>query len=236
MVERFVRADGSVAVMISVPGTETWEMDSPDGNLFDVEGILDGMAYRDSHARTLIRQALAEQALGSDDVVVFNAYSQGVIHVLGLLEEQEFRDQYRVAAVTAIGGPVSAFDVPVDVPVLSFSNADDIVPAAGARFLEPSGSVAMVRTPSRGGPVMAATFPQETVAQAHDLGKYAEEARLLDRSRDLGVAAHAAAVGAALSGTAAGTAGPAPQPQQRERFVYTGTDTRTSPSAGKGTG
>ncbi|WP_422934527.1 hypothetical protein [Sinomonas sp. P47F7] len=219
LVERFERADGTLAVLVTVPGTQTWGLD--DANLMDTEGILDGMAARDSQIRALIRQALAEQELGQDDEVVFTAYSQGVIHVMGLLEDEEFLARYRVSAVTAVGGPVTAFKPPAGIPVLSLTNADDIVPAAAGRIGEPSSSVVMVRTPPRGGAAERVAFPQETLAQAHDLGNYERDAALLDGSSNPSIAAHAAIVGAALGGASLG--GP---PPQRERLAYTGTDTK----------
>ncbi|MEA5455819.1 hypothetical protein SPF06_13875 [Sinomonas sp. JGH33] len=206
LVERFPQADGSVAVMVTVPGTETWDLDSADGNVFDSESILDGMERRDSHVRTLIKEALNDQGLGPGDRVVFNSYSQGSIHVLGLLEEREFADRYHVAAVTSVGGPVSAFAVPDGVPVLSLSNADDVVPAASGRASPPSGSVVEVRTPSRIGPA-ATLIPKEAVASAHSLENYAGDASALDRSTAPGVKEFAAAVGAAL-GSSAAASGP----------------------------
>lgn len=222
LVERFTRPDGSVAVMVTVPGTETWAMDSPDGNLFDTEGILDGLASRESQTRSLIKQALADQNLGENDEVVFNCYSQGGIQVFGLLEDQEFRARHRVAAVTAVGSPVSAFDLPDEVPVLSLTNADDIVPAASARQIEPSGGLVNVRSPSRFDLVAKAQYPQVVVAQAHDLGNYARDATALDSSGSPAVIEHSASMGAALGVGASAS---------RERFVYTGTDTRTNPGS-----
>ncbi|MCH6468720.1 hypothetical protein [Sinomonas terrae] len=229
LVERVPRADGSIAVMVTVPGTQTWALDPEDGNVFDSEGILDGMAYRDSQVRGLIDEALRDQNLGADDVVLFNSYSQGGIHVLGLLEDQEFLERYRVAAVTTVGSPVSAFAIPEGIPVLSLTNADDIVPTASGQVVEPSESVVNVRSPSRAGPA-ALLFPQEVVAKAHDLGNYAHDAERLDESADPAVLGHRAAVGAALGvGVAAGAAAGAPQTgsPQRERFAYTATDPKT---------
>jgi hypothetical protein len=221
LVERFTRADGSVAVMITVPGTQTWDLDAEDGNVFDTEGILDGMATSPSQVRGLIEQALADQNLGENDTVLFNCYSQGGIHVFGLLEDEAFRERYKVAAVTAVGSPASAFDLPADVPVLSLTNADDIVPAASGRPAEPSGGVVNVRSPSRAGWIARTQFPGEVVAGAHDLGNYARDARALDGSENRAVLEHSAAVAGALGAATAITA--------RERFVYTGSDTRTTP-------
>jgi hypothetical protein len=220
LVERFTRADGSVAVMVTVPGTQTWALDSADGNLFDTEGILDGLASRESQTRSLIQQALADQNLGENDEVVFNCYSQGGIHVFGLLEDEEFRARHRVAAVTAVGSPVSAFDLPADVPVLSLTNADDIVPAASGRQIEPSGGLVNVRSPSRFDLIAKAQYPQVVVAQAHDLGNYARDAKTLDSSGSPALLEHSGSIGAALGAGSAAS---------RERFVYTGTDTRTNP-------
>ena len=222
VVERFARADGSVAVMVAVPGTQTWDLDAADGNVFDTEGILDGMASRPSQVRGLIEQALADQNLSENDTVLFNCYSQGGIQVFGLLEDEAFRERYKVGAVTAVGSPASAFDLPADVPVLNLTNADDIVPAASGHPAEPSSGVVNVRSPSRVGWSAKSQFPNEVIAGAHDLGNYAKDARALDGSENPAVLEHSAAVAGALGSATAATA-------VRERFVYTATDTRTSP-------
>ncbi|WP_334172671.1 hypothetical protein [Sinomonas sp.] len=237
IVERIPRPDGTVAVIVTVPGTQTWALDPEDGNVFDTEGILDGMAYRDSQVRGLIKQALQDQHVGPHDAVLFNSYSQGGIHVLGLLEDREFLGQYRVAAVTTVGSPVSAFAIPDGIPVLSLTNADDIVPTASGRVAEPSEAVVNVRSPSRAGPAATVLFAQDVIAQAHDLVNYARDAERLDESADGAVLAHRAAVGAALGagaaaaahGAAAGPGGSTPQTggAQRERFAYTATDPKT---------
>lgn len=230
LVERFVRADGSVAVLVSVPGTETWNLD--DSNVMDTEGILDGLGRQDSQVRALIRHALADQGLGPADEVVFTCYSQGVIHVMGLLEDPEFLGKYRVSAVTAVGGPVAAFNPPAEIPILSLTNADDIVPAASGHIAEPLGSVVSVRTPARGGAAAAATFPLQTAAQAHDLENYERDGQLLDASENPAVAQHAGIVGAALGAGVLGSAALAAPPPQRERFAYTGTDLRSKTGHG----
>ncbi|MDQ4503499.1 hypothetical protein [Sinomonas sp. ASV322] len=209
LVERFLKADGSVTVMVAVPGTQTWGADPSDGNILDSESILDGMARPESHVRTLIKRALEDQGLGPGDKVVFNCYSQGSIHVLGLLEDHEFTERYQVAGVMSVGGPVSAFAIPEDVPVLSLSNADDIVPATSGRLAPPSGSLVDVRTPSRTSPAAAAFFPKETVANAHSLDWYAQDASALDTSAAPAVREFAGAMAAALGGSAAVGAGAA---------------------------
>jgi hypothetical protein len=143
--------------------------------------------------------------------------------VFGLLEDEAFRERYKVAAVTAVGSPVSAFDLPAEVPVLSLTNADDIVPAASGRPAGPSPGVVSVRTPSRVGDAGTAMFPQEVIAQAHDLGNYERDAQIVDGSHNTAVLNHSATVSAALGGAAAVAAA------SRERFVYTGADASPKP-------
>lgn len=234
VVERIPRADGSTAVMVTVPGTQTWAPDDPAGGVFDMEGNLDGMVGRASHARQLIERALADQGVGPGDSVVFNAHSQGSLHVLGLLEDEDFRSRYPVAAVTILGGIPTAFRIPEDVAVLTVSNDADVVPALSGSFPVPRPNVVDVRTPEHG--------DGGGLAGAHDITRYAADARALDLSDDPSVRGYAAvlgtavgtgvigagAVGAVAAGSGAGGAGPA---ARRERFVYTGTDT-TTPARG----
>lgn len=236
LVERIPRPDGSTAVMVTVPGTQTWAPDDWRGGVFDAEGNLDAMAGRDSHVRQLIERALADQRLRAGDSVVFNAYSQGSLHVFGLLEDQSFRSRYPVAAVTVLGGVPTAFRVPDDVAVLSLANRDDVVPGLSGLPPVPRPNVVDVRTPSHAG--MGQGLLAD-VGLAHDLGRYAGDASALDRSGDPSVRGYAAVLGAAVGtgvvgAVAAGipSAGTAPRPvPRRERFVYTGTDTVTPVSS-----
>jgi hypothetical protein len=207
LVERIPRADGSVAVMVTVPGTQTWAVDDPAGGVFDVEGNLDAMAAGDTHARQLIERALADQELGPGDAVVFNAHSQGSLHVLGLLEDPGFRSRYPVAAVTILGGMPTAFRLPEDVPVLAVSNRADVVPALSG---VPEGGAGGHSSP----------------VAAHDITRYAADARALDVSTDPSVRGYASVLGVAV-GTGIVGAG-----LRRERYVYTGTDTTTPRPAG----
>jgi uncharacterized protein YukE len=235
MVERVARGDGTTAVVVTVPGTQSWHPDDPSGGIFDGEGNLQGLASRDSHARQLIEHALADQHLALGDVVVFNTYSQGSIHVFGLLESEDFRLRYPVAAVTVLGGLPTAFTVPDDVPVLSVRQDDDVVPGLSGMAPAPLPHVVDVRTPAhRDRPLSSG--PLELVGTSHALDRYALDAQALDRSADPSVLGYAAVLGAAVGATAASPpagpgrgAGHAP----RERFIYTGADTRT-PASGAG--
>ncbi|WP_433875131.1 hypothetical protein [Sinomonas atrocyanea] len=234
LVERIPRGDGTTALMVTVPGTQTWNPDDPAGGVFDAEGNLHGLASRDSHARQLIERALADQDLKDGDVVVFNAHSQGSLHVFGLLEDEDFRRRYPVAAVTVLGGIPTAFAVPDDVPVLSVRQEDDVVPALSGSAPVPSPNVVDVRTPAHRDRPLAGDV-LGLVGAAHSLDRYAIDAQALDRSTDPSVVGYAAVLGAALGGGAAASAAPAVrgdaqtggQAGQRERFIYTGTDTRT---------
>lgn len=232
LLERIPRPDGTTAVMVTVPGTQSWSPDDWGGGVFDAEGNLDAMAGRDSHARQLIERALAEQRLGAGDSVVFNVYSQGSLHVFGLLEDEGFRSRYPVAAVTVLGGVPTAFRVPDDVAVLSIANRDDVVPGLSGIPPAPRPNVVDVRTPSRAGIEEAGLL--EAVVSAHDLDRYAADARALDGSADPSVQGYAAVLGAAVGAgvVGAGYAGAVPGAvPRRERFVYTGTDTTTPVSS-----
>lgn len=229
LVERIPRADGSTAVVVTVPGTQSWFPDDPEGGVFDVEGNLDGMEGRDSHARQLIERALADQDLAAGDSVVFNAHSQGSLHVLGLLEDEDFRSRYPVAAVTILGGIPTPFRIPDDVPVLNVSNDADVVPALSGSFPVPRPNIVDVRTPEHpdGGGIVG----------AHDITRYADDASALDLSGDPSVRGYASVLGTAVGtgvvgagvvgGRAAGAGGAGTAGPRRERFVYTGTDTVT---------
>ena len=217
IVERFPRPDGSTAVMLTVPGTQSWDPDDESGNVFDSEGNLDALAGADSHARQLIERALADQELGGDDVVIVNAHSQGALHVFGLLEDERFRARYPIAAVTVLGGAPRQFDVPEDVAVLHLSNVDDPLPSISGRPLVPRPNIVDVVTPAHADRDL--WQPLQTIVNAHAIDRYAHDANALDRSRDPSVLAYAAGLGLAVGGAAS-----AP----RERIIYTASDTTTA--------
>ncbi|GAB2745792.1 hypothetical protein [Sinomonas soli] len=234
LVERIPRGDGSTAVVVTVPGTQSWSPDDPGGGVFDIEGNLDGMAGGDSHARQLIEHALADQKLGAGDSLVFNAHSQGSLHVLGLLEDEDFRSRYPVAAVTLLGGVPSGFRMPDDVAVLAVSNENDVVPSLSGMRPASQPNVVAVRTPPADGdwgPIAA-----------HDVTRYAADARALDASQDPSVRGYALMLGATIGTGVIGAAGAAGAGRRRERFIYTGTDPKVpqapwaprAPSSGPG--
>jgi hypothetical protein len=221
IVERVPRPDGSTAVMLTVPGTQSWDPDDTSGNVFDSEGNLDALAGADSHARQLIERALADQELGEDDVVVVNAHSQGALHLFGLLEDEGFRARYPIVAVTVLGGAPREFDVPDDIAVLHVSNVDDVLPSISADVPAPRPNIVDVVTPAHADREPLQPIP-ETVVNAHAIDRYAIDANALDRSADPSVLAYAAGLGVFLGGAAAGS---------RERYVYTASDTTTKPRA-----
>ena len=217
IVERVPRPDGSTAVMLTVPGTQSWELDDESGNVFDSEGNWDALAGRDSHARQLIERALADQRLREGDVVVVNAHSQGSLHLFGLLEDEGFRSRYPIAAVTVLGGAPRKFDVPDDVAVLNVSNVDDPLPSISGKALVPRPNIIDVVTPTH--PDREPSQPVETAVNAHAIDRYAVDAEALDRSVDPSVRGYATALGLLVGGAAAGP---------RERYVYTASDTTTT--------
>ncbi len=221
IVERVPRPDGSTAVMLTVPGTQSWDPDDTSGNVFDSEGNLDALAGADSHARQLIERALADQELGEDDVVIVNAHSQGALHLFGLLEDEGFRARYPIVAVTVLGGAPRQFDVPDDIAVLHISNVDDVLPSISADVPAPRPNIVDVVTPAHADREPWQPIP-ETVVKAHAIDRYAIDANALDRSTDPSVIAYAAGLGVFLGGAAAGP---------RERYVYTASDTTTKPRA-----
>ena len=221
IVERVPRPDGSTAVLLTVPGTQSWDPDDTSRNVFDSEGNLDALAGADSHARQLIERALADQELGEDDVVVVNAHSQGALHVFGLLEDEGFRARYPIVAVTVLGGAPRQFDVPDDIAVLHVSNVDDVLPSISADVLAPRPNIVDVVTPAHADREPLQPIP-ETVVNAHAIDRYAIDANALDRSADPSVLAYAAGLGVFLGGAASGA---------RERYVYTASDTTTKPRA-----
>ncbi|MFJ3957268.1 hypothetical protein [Arthrobacter sp. NPDC090010] len=138
IVDKYRRKDGHWAVVVSVPGTQLWELDSWKTSN-DIRGNIDGMAQAGTKERyltqtqTAILTALEREGVTKSDQLVINAHSQGGIHVASLAAMPEFTTKYTVRALNLAGAPVARFLPQVDASVLAVENRDDIVPSLDTR-------------------------------------------------------------------------------------------------------
>lgn len=166
-----VEADGGPRWVLYLPPTQTWSISGgplpADGtaNVRMVGGL-------DSDALEGARAVLREAGVGPEDPVLAVGYSQGGIAAAALAADPATPG--RVEAVLTLGSPVSHVALPAGVATLSLENAGDLTPQLDGA-LDPD--LAHRTSVGRDLPV----DPADPWA-GHQIGAYAETARLVDLS------------------------------------------------------
>ena len=116
--------------------------------------------------------------------VMAAGHSHGGITAAALAANPDLRRRLGITHVVTSGAPVASLGVPEDVSVLSLEHTEDLVPGLeGAANPDRAGWVTVERS-------LADDLGRDARAtQAHDSGRYAETARLVDASEDPSLAA-----------------------------------------------
>ncbi len=188
-VEKVERYDGTAVWAVHLPGTEVWsKLDS--SNIFDMEGNLEGLtseqraafAQQDVLVQELIKEALRQSGYKAGEEVLLTGHSGGGIHVAAAAADPEFLAEVNVKIVLVAGAPIRHADIGDDVDVFELSSVDDIVAAADAGQRPESKNWVSVTT--RRPPMPEGASAVDIAGQAHDMGNYLEDARMLDASGD----------------------------------------------------
>lgn len=164
-------ADGSVAWTVLIPGTQSWDPVAGD-QPFDVTTNVQAMAERwtllAAGAAEALRVAQASRGrAGAGDRVLLVGHSQGGIVAASLASDPAFRATQRVTHVITAGAPISGFEVPAQVSVLTVEHVGDPVP-----------HLDLLGDPVRPGWVTIRSPP--VLPSPHDADGYAATAGLLD--------------------------------------------------------
>lgn len=228
---QIVRADGSNAWVVHLPGTEDWStIDS--SNPFDMEGNMEALtavrAQEFEQSEVLVRQMIKEAlrasgALPGEDVLL-TGHSGGGIHAAAAAADPAFLAEVNVKMIVIAGSPAKNSHVDPGISVLDLQNENDIVTAAD--FGSPAPSANWVTATSRRPPADGGAGPGGFLGQAHSLDNYLEDAAELDAMDDPAVESSRetlrTVLGAGIVGAAVGG----------RKWVYQGRDIDIKQGAG----
>lgn len=133
---------------VIVRGTQEWLPGT--ANPKDMQANLLLMAGLPTDEEAAIMTALELEGAKPGDSVEVAGHSQGGLVAGALASKPVFAGKYEVAAVVTAGSPIATMNIPANTPVLSFENADDIVPALEGEPVRTSKSHIAVYSPGRG--------------------------------------------------------------------------------------
>lgn len=146
--------------------TEPWDMTS------NVEAL----AARDAGSQRATVQAMRLAGIEADDHVIMVGHSQGGLVAARIAESEQFR----VSTLVTVGAPIHTVKVPATTQVLAIEHREDVIPMlSGVASAAALATTLTVRRSVAG----SATSPGDPLP-AHNLSRYIETAREIDRSGD----------------------------------------------------
>lgn len=192
--------DGITRFNVSMPGTQA-EITSLDGWTGDENGrdwpanlwgIASGTSSGTQAAEAAILQAIEahtathpDAVFGGKPEVLLNGHSQSGIMAANMSADPDFTSKVDVVAVTSLGGPVDAADIPSNTPVLSVQHGGptelgDFVPRLDlGGWLGTPDNITNVPLPAPGG-----NSPFEIVAN-HELAGYLDSLQTVEGQQAL---------------------------------------------------
>ncbi|NAZ86617.1 hypothetical protein GTR00_11000 [Kineococcus sp. T90] len=188
--ERVTHADGSVAWVVQVPGTQDWTaLPRPGGTPMDLTTNLRAVAGEPTATAAAVAEAMRLAGVGADEPVMLAGHSQGGLTAASLAADGAFTSRYRVTHVVTAGAPVDGAAVPGHVRVLSLEHTGDLVPALDGRAAQGSASRTVVRRDLADDPRLAAALERDPLL-AHGWGGYLDTAARVDASDDAALVAY----------------------------------------------
>ncbi|MEY4102502.1 MAG: hypothetical protein RIR88_636, partial [Actinomycetota bacterium] len=151
----------------------------PQGEAFDMSSNVSAIAGLDAASQRATVQAMREAGIQAGDQVILVGHSQGGLIAARIAESEQFH----VTDVVTVGAPIHSIAVPASTTVLAIEHEEDIIPslsgvAVGGATLGAAHSLTIARS-VRGLP----SEPGDPLP-AHNLSRYVDTARVLDRSAD----------------------------------------------------
>ena len=119
--------DGTEHWVVSLPSTQEWLDLGGEGAMNDGKNnlpLLFDSPAKTQYERAVLR-AMREAGMSPGDPVVFTGFSQGGIMAANLASDPGL--PYRPIGVVTNGAPIDTFDIPPNVPVVSFQHETDPV-------------------------------------------------------------------------------------------------------------
>ena len=174
-VDRVEGADGTVAWVVHVPGTQDWDGDG-EGSPMDMAANVALVGGR----RTALAEGVATALVGAGarpgQPVALVGHSQGGMVALDLASDQGLRRVVTVTHVVTAGSPVTGRTPPPGVQVLALEHDDDLVPRLDGQRHPDRRDRVVVRTPAPDGPWRTDAVP------AHSSSAYVVTGAAVDAS------------------------------------------------------
>ncbi len=209
IVDKLATQSGPPRWIVYVPPTNDWGVQG-SRTAFDMTANMGMVAKQglrpggdDPDAVTAAVLAMHAAGIAPGEPVMLVGFSQGGLTAASIAADPELRSRFDVRAVVAAGSPISEFEVPDSVDVLTLENDLDPVPKTdGSQDADRPNWVSVRRAtldPEHGSPLVANRFHAGEPFSGHYLDGYIELARLIDDSPDPSVAAWRTSVAGFLS-------------------------------------
>ena len=120
------QTDGANSWSVLIRGTKTFGIGGD--NPHDFVTNLQELSGTESVQRAAVRQALEMAGAQPGDAVELAGHSQGGMVAVGVAQDPEMANKYRVVGVVTVGSPIGDL-APANVPLLAYENLRDIVPS-----------------------------------------------------------------------------------------------------------
>lgn len=174
-VDRVTGADGAVAWVVHVPGTQEWDGDGR-GSPMDLAGNVALVGGADTAVAQGVLAAMVAAGVRPGDPVAVVGHSQGGMTALDLAGDARVRRVATVTHVVTAGSPVAGRTPPPGVQVLALEHDDDLVPRLDGRTHPDRADRVTVRAPAPDGPWRGDAVP------AHSSSAYLVTAARVDAS------------------------------------------------------
>ncbi|MFC3689039.1 hypothetical protein [Aquipuribacter hungaricus] len=174
-VDRVEGADGAVAWVVHVPGTQDWDGDG-EGSPMDMAGNVALVGGSPSAVASGVAAALVGAGARPGQPVAVVGHSQGGMTALDVAADPRLRRVATVTHVVTAGSPVAGREAPPGVQVLAIEHDDDLVPRLDGRSHPDTPDRVVVRAPAPDGPWRTDAVP------AHSSSAYVATAAAVDGS------------------------------------------------------
>ena len=188
--ERVTAADGAVAWIVEIPGTQDWTpLPASTRTPMDLTTNLRAVAGRPTATADAVVQAMRQAGVAAGEPVMLAGHSQGGLTAAALAADPAVRAEFSVTHVVTAGSPVDGIAVPDEVRVLSLEHTGDLVPALDGQAAQGGPSRTVVRRDVGEVPQFAERIAQDPLV-AHGWSSYLDTAAVVDASQDPALVAY----------------------------------------------
>jgi hypothetical protein len=178
--ERVTQADGRVAWIVEVPGTQDWTpLPGSTRTPMDLTTNLRAVAGEPTATGTAVVDALRQAGVRPDEPVLLAGHSQGGLTAAALAADPDVVAEFHVTHVLTAGSPTDGLPAAPGVRTLSLEHTGDLVPALDGSDAQGSPDRTVVRRD-----VSDDREVREDPVAAHGWSQYLETAAVADASGD----------------------------------------------------